>query len=264
MPASDIREFITFARGLVDLSGEIIREAARHNTAFISKSDNSPVTEIDRRVEIELRRRIEETYPSHGILGEEFGSKGSGDEYVWVVDPIDGTKAFVTGIPVFGTLVSLTRDGVPILGVIDQPMTRDRWIGGVGYPTTLNDVRVRTSSQTSISEAVMSTSNIEFYDETSLPAFKALRSAVRWCVYGGSCYAYGRLASGAIDIAVDSGINPHDYLAHVAVIENAGGVMTDWEGQSLTLRSKGQCVAAASASLHRVALSKIQLSHRED
>ncbi|GAU80259.1 inositol monophosphatase family protein [Bosea sp. BIWAKO-01] len=262
MPTSDIRNFIAFAQELVEASGEIIREGARHNNAFISKGDDSPVTEIDRRAETEIRRRIEAAYPGHGILGEEFGSQGMDEDFVWVIDPIDGTKAFVAGIPVFGTLIALTHRGVPILGVIDHPMTRERWIGAEGFPTTLNGVRVTTSGRHVLSEAVMSTSNIELYDAQSLPTFKTLRSSVHWCVYGGSCYSYGRLASGAIDIAIDRFENPHDYLAHVAVITHAGGVMTDWDGAPLTIRSGGHCLAAANPALHAAALHRIAPSDR--
>ena len=181
----------------------IIREAAGRINAFDSKGDDSPVTEIDRRVETELRRRIGEAFPEHGIQGEEFGAQATGADYVWVLDPIDGTKAFVAGIPVFGTLIALAHRGVPVLGVIDQPMTRERWIGADGFPTTLNGTRVATSGRTVLSEAVLSTSNIELYDPASLPVFEALRSSVHWCVYGGSCYAYGRLASGGIDVAIE-------------------------------------------------------------
>lgn len=257
MPASDIRPLIAFARELVEASGAIIREAAKTSHAFESKGDDSPVTEIDRRVETELRRRIGSAYPDHGILGEEFGGQGTDADYVWVLDPIDGTKAFVAGIPVFGTLLALTRRGTPILGVIDQPMTRDRWIGAEGFPTTLNDARVATSARTHLPGAVISTSNIEMYDRDSLPGFQALRSAVSWCVYGGSCYSYGRLASGGIDIALDRFITPHDFLAHVPVIANAGGVMTDWTGAALTLHSDGRCLAAANAELHEKALGRL-------
>lgn len=257
MPTSDIRNFIAFAQGLAEASGTIIREAARQNNAFVSKGDDSPVTEIDRRVETELRRRIAEAFPEHGIQGEEFGAQATDAEHVWVIDPIDGTKAFVAGIPVFGTLIALTRRGIPILGVIDQPMTRERWIGAEGYPTTLNDVRVATSGRKILSEAVLSTSSIELYEPGSLPTFKALRSSVHWCVYGGSCYAYGRLASGGIDVAIDPFFTPHDVLAHVPVIANAGGVITDWEGAPLTLHSSGRCLAAANPELHQAALHRI-------
>ncbi|CAM5769454.1 inositol monophosphatase family protein [Bosea minatitlanensis] len=257
MPTSDIRNFIAFAQEMAEASGAIIREAAGRINAFDSKGDDSPVTEIDRRVETELRRRIGEAFPEHGIQGEEFGAQATGADYVWVLDPIDGTKAFVAGIPVFGTLIALAHRGVPVLGVIDQPMTRERWIGADGFPTTLNGRRVATSGRTVLSEAVLSTSNIELYDPASLPVFEALRSSVHWCVYGGSCYAYGRLASGGIDVAIDRFTTPHDVLAHVPVIANAGGVITDWEGAPLTLHSSGRCLAAANPALHRAALDRI-------
>ena len=136
-------------------------------------------------------------------------------------------------------------------------MTRERWIGAEGYPTTLNDVRVATSGRKILSEAVLSTSSIELYEPESLPTFKALRSSVHWCVYGGSCYAYGRLASGGIDVAIDPFFTPHDVLAHVPVIANAGGVITDWEGAPLTLHSSGRCLAAANPELHQAALHRI-------
>lgn len=258
MDNRELQHAITFANQLADASGAIIREAMAAPPAFTPKADNSPVTEIDKKVERELRRLIEATYPSHGILGEEYGGQALDNDYVWVIDPIDGTKPFIAGVPVFGTLIALTFRGSPILGVIDHPVTRERWVGADGIPTTLNGVPVRTRPCPDLAGAIISTSNPDLYGADGRPAFERLRAAAHWCLYGASCYAYGRLASGAIDVSIDEGFSPHDYCALVPVIRGAGGVVTDWNGDALTIRSGRRVLAAGSAELHAKALQLVR------
>ena len=246
---------MAFADRLADTSRAILREAVRTRQSFDTKSDSSPVTEVDRRVEQALRERIEAAYPAHGIFGEEFGSQGVDNEYVWVLDPIDGTKAFISGIPIFGTLIALAHRGVPVLGVIDNPVTCERWVGAEGMPTTLNGVAVTTRADTLLPDAILSTGSPDPYRGMERNAFERLRSSVKWCVYGGSCHAYGRLANGAIDILVDAGLDPFDYCALAPIVRGAGGIITDWEGQPLTIHSGSRCVAAGSAALHAQAMA---------
>ena len=154
---------------------------------------------------------IAERFPEHGIVGEEHGVSASEREHVWVLDPIDGTLAFLAGIPVFGTLIALARGGVPLVGVIDMPATGERWIGAEGVATTRNGEAVTVRPCADLSAALLSTSNPDFYSDAERPAFERLKAAARWTVYGGSCLAYAQLASGRIDVGVDTGLDAFDY-----------------------------------------------------
>ncbi|MFQ6163349.1 histidinol-phosphatase [Sinorhizobium meliloti] len=244
-------EFAGFAHNIADLAGQTIRAAAGAKRQPIAKSDASPVTETDRLVEQCLRERIADRFPGDGVLGEEFGAEGLGNEFVWVIDPIDGTKAFIAGLPVYGTLISLTRGGTPVLGLIDNPTTGDRWLGVSGKPTTLNNVPIRTASTIDPAAAFIANGSPDAFSSPDRSRFESLRRTARWCVYGGSCIAYGRVAVGSIDISIDGGLDPYDYCALVPVITGAGGCITDWQGRPLTLNSGGLCVATATDLLHR-------------
>lgn len=255
MQASDLKTLTAFAGSLADISRATIQEALNEEHGFVSKGDASPVTAVDREVEKRLRALIQATYPNHGILGEEFEAVELDAEWVWVIDPIDGTKAFITGIPTFGTLIALARNGVPVLGVIDNPVTNERWLGADGVPTSLNGRPVRSRACQDLGEALISNGNPESFDDDDTAAFLRLRRQVRWSVYGGSCHAYGRVADGALDIAVDGGLDAYDYCALVPIVRNAGGVMTDWQGGDLTIRSgRRSVVASATPALHKTIL----------
>lgn len=219
--------------------------------AFATKDDASPVTEIDRRIETRLREMIERAQPQHGVLGEEYPPHNLDAEYVWVLDPIDGTKQFIAGIPVYGTLISLCQDGQPLLGIIDMPISGQRWVGARGQPTTLNDRVVRTRACPSLSSALMSCSNPEMIPKVHRPAFNHLQQNSRWRLYGAACNAYASLASGRLDLSVDSGgMREVDYCALVPVIEGAGGIISDWHGAPLTMHSDSTVVAAGDPRLH--------------
>ncbi|MGJ4854468.1 inositol monophosphatase family protein [Labrys sp. KB_33_2] len=251
MQRPDLEAFAAFADSLADASGAIIREALANQREFLTKDDASPVTEIDRRVEARLREQIARHYPGHGILGEEFESADLDAEWVWVIDPIDGTKAFITGIPTFGTLVALAYRGVPVLGVIDNPVTHERWIGADGVPSTLNGRPIRTRACTELNNAILANGNPEPFDTAEQAAFQDLRGQTRWCVYGGGCHAYGRVADGALDISTDGGLDAFDYCALAPIIRNAGGAISTWQGEELTIRSGRQAIAAsATPALH--------------
>jgi inositol-phosphate phosphatase / L-galactose 1-phosphate phosphatase / histidinol-phosphatase len=255
MSAPELKALADFAVSLAEISRATIRESLGQARSFVTKGDASPVTAIDSEVEKRLRARIRETCPEHGILGEELESVGLDAEWVWVLDPIDGTKAFITGIPTFGTLIALARDGVPVLGVIDNPVTGERWLGADGAPTSLNGKRVRTRVCPDLSEALIGNGNPDSYGEDERTAFLRLRQQARWCVYGGGCHAYGRVADGALDINVDGGLDAFDYCALVPIVRNAGGALTDWQGGELTIHSGRRCVvASATPDLHRTVL----------
>ncbi|GLU29692.1 inositol monophosphatase family protein [Brucella sp. NBRC 12950] len=254
MPQHFLSEYTSFALSLADIARNTIQNADPIDRRPIVKLDDSPVTATDRAVELRLREHICDRYPDHGILGEEFGSEGLDREFVWVLDPIDGTKAFVAGLPVFGTLISLAHRGEPVIGVIDNPTTGDRWCGASGELTTLNNKPIMCAQTRDLSGAFMSTGNPDAFDAESKRRLDALQGQTRWCVFGGSCIAYGRVADGSLDICIDVGLSPFDYCALVPIITGAGGRITDWHGAPLTIKSGNQCVASANETLHQQVL----------
>lgn len=260
MTMLDIVGLARFTETLVDTSRAIIREAVSHRRSFVTKGDSSPVTEIDRLVETRLREAIGARHPGHGILGEEFESIDLDAEFVWVIDPIDGTKAFITGIPTYGTLIALAYHGVPILGVIDNPVTGERWLGGDGIQTRLNGTVIHTRDCTVLAEAIIGNGNPEPFNADDQQAFARLRRATKWCVYGGGCHAYGRVADGALDISIDCGLDAFDYCALAPIIRNAGGAISDWNGAPLTIHSGHRCVASATPILHDRVLERLAAS----
>lgn len=250
-------EFLIFAERLADAARPVIRQYFRTPVAVDAKADASPVTIADREVETAMRILIRETFPSHGILGEEHGRENTDSEYVWVLDPIDGTMAFITGKPSFGTLIGLCHRGVPILGVIDQAILGERWLGADGHATTLNNQPAQVRACPDLDLAYAYTTGPEFFDSTTLPAWERIRDRVRQPRYGCDCYAYALLASGHVDLVVEAGLKPYDFTALAPVIANAGGTITDWAGKPLTMDSDGRVVAAGDARLHARALEVI-------
>ena len=250
-----MKEFLSFAEALADASRALLVEAAQRSHQGEMKSDGSPVTSIDQAVEARLRDMIGHAYPDHGIVGEEHGAVNPDNGHVWVLDPIDGTLPFLAGLPVYGTLIALLRDGVPVIGVIDMPATAERWVGVAGSPTTRNGAAIRVRVCENLSAALLSTSNIDFYGADDLPALERLKAATRWTVYGGSCMAYAQIASGRIDVGVDVAFDVYDYLALAPIIEGAGGIITDWQGEALTLASGDRLIAAGDRRSHGAALA---------
>jgi inositol-phosphate phosphatase/L-galactose 1-phosphate phosphatase/histidinol-phosphatase len=263
MSAAVSPDIIAFAHRLADAAREVVRPWFRRPIEVAYKGDArggiSPVTEADRAVETRLREMIAAEYPSHGVIGEEHGADRADAEEVWVLDPIDGTRLFINGLPLFNTLVSYARDGSPLLGVIDQPIMGDRWIGGAGLATTFNGKPVRTRACAGLSGAVLCTSSPAYYQgkglEHDLAAFERLRGAVSWTQYGVDSYGLGLIASGCMDLGLETEIYPHDFCALAPVIEGAGGVITDWHGERMTLGSEGRIIASGDPALHGPALA---------
>ncbi len=243
-----------FAERLADESRSILREVAGQTPDIEIKADDSYVTKTDKRIEARLREIIDAEYPEHGILGEEHGARDLDAEYVWVLDPIDGTAPFIAGIPVYGTLIGLARAGRPWLGIIDHPATSDRWVGISGEWATFNGEPIHTRPCADLGSALMTNSNPDYFAPDQHKGFVALRDRVHYTQYGGSCYAYGVLASGRTDFAVDGGLDPFDIFAPAAVIEGAGGVITDWSGERFTLNWHGLVLATGTPDLHARAL----------
>ena len=235
---------IDLAATLADAAGAAIRPYFRADHGLETKSDASPVTLADRAAEAAMRQLIERTFPDDAIIGEEYGIKPGKSERAWVLDPIDGTRAFISGRPIFGTLIALMVEGWPMLGVIDQPILKERWTGVVGQPTLFNGTPARTRLIKALDEALLATTSPALFDDDQLHAFEHLDAQVRSTVLGGDCYNYGCLASGHIDVVVEAGLKIHDFAALVPVVEGAGGRMCDWQGDPLTSDSIGEVIAA--------------------
>ena len=248
--------FVDFAGRLADASGVVIKRHFRTRIEVERKTDETPVTIADRESETAMRRLINETWPDHGIIGEEQGSEREDAALVWVLDPIDGTRTFIAGKPMFGTLIALVRDGIPILGVIDQPVLGERWVGG-GRRTTFNGAAIGVRPCGALDEAVLNTTSPDLFAGDDAASFQRLSGAVAHTQYGGDCYAYGLLASGFMDLVVEAGLKPHDFCALVPVVEGAGGTITDWQGGALSLSSDGRVIAAADPELHAHALERL-------
>lgn len=242
-------EYVAFAATLADASGPIIRDYFDKGVSVEDKADSSPVTEADKEAEAAIRALIEQRYPEHGIVGEEFGAVRADADYVWVLDPVDGTKAFIIHKLTFGTLIALSYKGQPVLGVIDQPILKHRWIGASGHSTTFNGEAVRGRQCSSLAEARLNTTAADLFDASEFQRFLAVAKAAKFCHWGGDCYGFGLVASGYIDLSVESGLKTHDYMALVPIIEGAGGKVTDWAGKPLDMNSDGTIIAAGDPAL---------------
>ncbi|TAN53549.1 MAG: histidinol-phosphatase [Rhodospirillales bacterium] len=246
--------FEALAQRLADAAGAEILKYWRQPIDVDDKADESPVTIADREAERVMRALINQTFPDHGILGEEFGSERLDARHVWVLDPVDGTRAFITGKPSFGTLIGLWKDGQPLLGIIDQPVTRERWLGLAGGKTTLNGKTVRVRPCDDLKKAALYATGPEMFSGEDVNRFERLRKRVKLPRYGADCYAYALLATGFVDLVCEANLKPYDYAAVVPVIEAAGGIVSDWMGQPLTLKSEGRMLAAGDKRLHAQAL----------
>jgi histidinol phosphatase-like enzyme (inositol monophosphatase family) len=248
---------IDLARRLADAAGAAIRPFFRAPFAMETKADASPVTQADRAAEAAMRRILEAERPSDGIVGEEYGNVREGADRQWVLDPIDGTRSFIAGRPIFGTLIALLEGGRPMLGVIDQPIGRERWIGATGRRTTLNDVPVSTRGCTALADAYVATTGPNYFGQGELARFEAVQRQARGVLWGGDCYNYALLASGHIDLVIESGLKLHDFAALVPVVQGAGGRMCDWGGAPLTGESDGHVVAAGDPGLIDAVLARL-------
>lgn len=236
---------IALANRLADAAGEAIRPLYRGNWSEERKDDRSFVTEADRAAEAAMRAILESEAASDGIIGEEYGKRNEGAARQWVLDPIDGTTSFIAGRPIFGTLIALMQDGWPVLGVIDQPITRERWVGATGQVTLFNGAVTHTRSCPALNNAVLATTSPHAFTEHEADHFMALAQSVaeRKIVYGGDCYNYGLLASGHVDVVCEAGLKLHDFAALAPIIEGAGGTLCDWNGEPLHAGSSGEVLA---------------------
>jgi len=259
------KEIIEFANHLADLSSVIAKKYFRHfEIGEMAKEDDSPVTKADREIEKIIREEIEKKFPDHGIIGEEYGTKETKSDFTWILDPIDGTSSFIIGRPLFGTLIALTCKGKSILGIMNQPITNERWIGIDGQGSWLNGVKNQTRNCTEIADAVMCASSSHHFQNGDDDVLKKLASLTKYqrlggIIYGGDCYSYASLASGFVDIVLDPGLKVYDYAALIPIIEMAGGIITDWQGNDLKLKSNVKLVACGDKELHEKILQEINV-----
>jgi histidinol phosphatase-like enzyme (inositol monophosphatase family) len=196
-----------------------------------------------------MRSNLEDERPDDGIIGEEYGEVRTDAERLWVLDPIDGTRSFISGRPIFGTLIAMIEQEHPSLGVIDQPIIGERWIGATGRPTIFNGSIIQSRRCPQIDNAQLGTTSPYLFDGTDRNAFERLTKRVRNLVLGGDCYSYGMVALGQLDLVVEANLKLYDFAALVPVVEGSGGRMRDWTGQPLTRRSDGRVIAAGDPAL---------------
>ena len=251
--------FAKTAETITIAAGKLILDAFNKGYDLEIKSDSSPVTTIDKTVEQLIRSNIMRLYPHHGIKGEEFEDYNPDAEFIWVIDPIDGTLAFISGIPVFGSMVALLHGDDILVSAIEMPMTNERWLGRIGMPSLHNGKPIRTRNCHDMSNALMSTSNPDFYSKDNLKYLEIMQSTTKYRIYGGSCMSYLQLASGRIDIGMDVAFDIYDYLPLVPIIEGAGGIITDWNGDKLTLNSGDRFVACGDRNMHEQTLKILNI-----
>jgi myo-inositol-1(or 4)-monophosphatase len=269
-------DFAAFVDRLAQVSGDLILPFFRSSIGAEDKSRGGvfdPVTEADRGAEAAMRRLITQTFPAHGVVGEEYGVERADAEYVWVLDPIDGTKSFISGLPTWGTLIGLMQRGRPVYGMMAQPFTRERYSGdgkraklrtlaparGDAPPTEWTTRTLRTRACASLAEATVSTTNPALIpDPSDREAYRRVEEKARLVRYGGDCYGYCALAAGFVDIVIETNLKPHDIVALVPIIEGAGGIVSTWDGEDAA--KGGRIIAAGDRRAYDEALSLLKTS----
>lgn len=253
---------IETASAMAEAAAYEIRQHYRQGVAIDDKADETPVTAADRGAEAAMRRLLGARFPGHGIIGEEYGVEREDADFLWILDPIDGTKSFVTGCPLFGTLIALLHEGRPILGIINMPMLGERWTGTEGRPTLFrgadgHEGPVHCRPCATLGDAYFRTTSLEMFDPDDLPALDLIRKACKQPIYGGDCYNYGLLASGYCDLVVEADLKSYDYMALIPVVTGAGGLASDWEGRALGTHSDGHVVMSGDPALHGDLLTRL-------
>lgn len=255
-------DFAAFVDELATVAGEAIRPFFRTTLGVENKSSGEvfdPVTAADRAAEQAMRMLIRKAFPGHGIIGEEFGEEGADAAYVWVLDPIDGTKSFISGMPAWGTLIGLLKDGEPVYGMMHQPFIGERFTGdgaSARYRGPVGDRRLNARSCARLSDAILFTTSPLLMSEQERKSFEMVQAKARLARYGGDCYAYCMIAAGFVDLVIETGLKPHDIVALIPIIEGAGGIITDWSGKSAA--HGGRIVAAGDKRVHAEALKILQ------
>ena len=265
--SADLKELVSFACNLADIAAAVSMQYFRQLPSVDNKLNDGqfdPVTIADREAELQMRAAIEKHYPAHGVFGEEFGPKASDVNLTWVLDPIDGTRAFISGIPVWGTLIALFDGTQPILGVMDQPFIGERFVASGDTSAYLHNNKetvLTTRDCDSLKNAIMMSTAPDMFTDDEFQVQQQLAEQAKLLRYGADCYAYCMLASGHIDLVVEAGLSPYDIQALIPIVHNAGGMVTDWGGGSAV--NGGQVVAAGTPALHAQALELLAPSAKK-
>ena len=255
-------DFAAFVDRLATVSGEAILPFFRTSLGVENKGGPGqfdPVTAADRAAETAMRTLIRQSFPGHGVVGEEFGNESADAEYCWILDPIDGTKSFITGMPAWGPLLALTRAGAPVYGMMHQPFTRERFTGdshSARYRGPVGDRALRVRRCSGIGEAMLMTTSPLLMKEADRACFGKVEAAARLSRYGGDCYAYCMLAAGHVDLVIETELKPYDILPLVPIITGAGGVVTGWDGGSP--KAGGRIIAAGDPRVHEAAMKLLR------
>jgi myo-inositol-1(or 4)-monophosphatase len=254
-------DFESFVERLTTAAGEAVLPFFRTAVGIENKGKGGfdPVTAADRAGEAAIRQIIKANFPNHGVIGEEFGSENDEAEYTWIIDPIDGTRSFITGLPAWGTLIGLLRKGTPVYGVMSQPFIKERFVGDGASACCKGPHGERiltTRACESLSEAVLCTTSPRLFSAQEIKAFETLEAQVQLTRFGGDCYNYCMLAAGHVDLVVEAGLAPYDILPLIPIVEGAGGIVTAWDGGPAT--QGGRVIAAGDKGLHAKAVEFLQ------
>ena len=260
--SESLKDLLEFANEFANKSGKILEKKFNENFSINGKDDGSFVTEVDIEIEKLFIKNVKKNFPSHGVIGEEFGSYNKSSDNIWVIDPLDGTHSFIAGKPLFGTLICLINNNIPSLGVLDMPILKERWFGGKNLGVKKNNRICRLSNKSiELSDSILSSTSLMMFNKECLETIKEIYKKVRFPIFGTDCYAYGLFLSGKIDMIIEENMKPWDYMAQVSLINEIGGIATDWSGKPLSIESNGQVIIARSQKSYSSAmkyLSKIK------
>jgi histidinol phosphatase-like enzyme (inositol monophosphatase family) len=253
-------EFTAFINEAADAAGAVALEYFRQVIPVDDKQDKSPVTQADREIEQTLRAMINKKFPTHGIIGEEFGNQKTDAEFVWCLDPIDGTKSFITGRPMFGTIIGLLHNGKPLMGVVDQAYTKERWFGITDKTATHNGKPIRVAPPRKLAAARLYTGSINMFEGKNFEGYLRLCRAAKLTQTSCDCYACGLLAMGWADVWVEQCLKIYDVAGVAPIISGAGGFISDWQGNPITVEFKGEAVGASTKDLAMEAVKVLRLA----
>jgi inositol-phosphate phosphatase/L-galactose 1-phosphate phosphatase/histidinol-phosphatase len=255
-----MEDFLEFANYLADTSGIIAKKYFRQNIKIDIKGEiSSPaVTKADLEIEKTFRNEIAKKFPEHNILGEEFDKTTNNSKYTWVIDPIDGTTAFICGKPLFTTLISLFEDGESILGIVDEPISNERWCGAKGKQTTLNNIPCFTNKNPDLKALRLNCTTPFMFSESEYKKYELVAKISKIKSFGGDAYAYALLSSGFIEIVLESDLKIYDVAPLIPIIKGAGGIITDWQNQEINLKDfNGTALASCNKEIHKMVLNTI-------
>ena len=245
-------DLLEFANSFADISKEILKKKFQKSFDVEKKPDGSYVTNIDKEIELIFREKVKKKFPCHGVIGEEFGDNENVSEYTWIIDPLDGTHNFISGKPLFGTLISCLKNQKPIIGIVDIPILDERWHGGKEIGVMLNNKKCKSHKfKKDFNELIISSTSLLMFKGNDEKLVRNIYKKTRFPVFGADCYSYGLLLSGKIDLIIEASLKPWDYLAQVSLIEEQGGVITDWIGRDLSINSDGKIVASLDKNHHK-------------